>query len=175
MSVEGRSARIAVCPGSFDPITEGHVDLVARAARLFDRVIVAVLVNDQKQPLLSADDRVALARDVFVGDPRIHVETFDGLLVDYARRAQATAVVRGLRSAADFEYEWPMTVMNRRLAPDIETVFLVPAPEVSAISSRLVKEIWRLGGDIGGLVPPGVEAHLRALADTAAARGQRRT
>jgi pantetheine-phosphate adenylyltransferase len=170
MSIEGRSARIAVCPGSFDPLTEGHVDLVTRAARLFDRVIVAILVNEQKRPLLPVEERVALARDVFIGDPRIHVETFDGLLVEYARTAQATAVVRGLRSAADFEFEWPMTVMNRRLAPDIETVFLVPAPEVSAISSRLVKEIWRLGGDIGGLVPPNVEAHLRALGEAPAPR-----
>ena len=163
MSIEGRSARIAVCPGSFDPLTEGHVDLVTRAARLFDRVIVAILVNEQKRPLLPVVERVALARDVFIGDPRIHVETFDGLLVEYARTAQATAVVRGLRSAADFEFEWPMTMMNRRLAPDIETVFLVPAPEVSAISSRLVKEIWRLGGDISGMVPGPVEARLRAI------------
>ena len=128
MSIESRSARIAVCPGSFDPLTEGHVDLVTRAARLFDRVIVAILVNEQKRPLLPVEERVALARDVFIGDPRIHVETLDGLLVAYARTALATAVVRGLRSAADFEFEWPMTVMNRRLAPGIETVFLVPAP-----------------------------------------------
>jgi pantetheine-phosphate adenylyltransferase len=162
MSTEGH-ARVAVCPGSFDPLTNGHVDLVARAARLFDRVIVAILVNEQKRPLLPVEDRLALTRLVFAAEPRVEVDTFDGLLVDYAARAGASAIVRGLRSAADFEYEWPMTAMNRRLAPRIETVFLVPAPEVSAISSRLVKEIWRLGGEIGGLVPVAVEARMRAL------------
>lgn len=155
--------RIAVCPGSFDPVTNGHVELIARAARLFDRVVVAVLVNEQKTPLLPADVRVALARQVFA-DVRVDVETFDGLLVDYANRRGATAIVRGLRSAADFDYEWPMTAMNRRMAPQLETVFLVPSPEVSAISSRLIKEIWRLGGDISGLVPAQVAAHMTALA-----------
>ena len=163
MSMNQQIERIAVCPGSFDPLTNGHVDLISRAARLFDRVVVAILVNDQKTPLLPAADRVALAREVFAGEPRVQVETFDGLLVDFAARVGATAIVRGLRSAADFDYEWPMTVMNRRLRPAIETVFLVPAPEVSAISSRLVKEIWRLGGDISGLVPAAVQARLRAL------------
>jgi len=158
-----QSERIAVCPGSFDPLTTGHVDLVARAARLFDRVVVAVLVNDQKTPLLSEHDRVALAREVFAGESRVQVATFQGLVVDFAIGVGATAIVRGLRSAADFDYEWPMTAMNRRLQPRVETVFLVAAPEVSAISSRLVKEIWRLGGDISGLVPPPVESRLRAL------------
>lgn len=161
--------RVAVCPGSFDPITNGHVDLIARAARLFDRVVVAILVNDQKSPLLSAADRVALAREVVAGTPRVRVETFDGLLVDFASQVGASAIVRGLRGAADFEYEWPMTVLNRRLQPGIETVFLVPAPDVSAISSRLVKEIWCLGGDISGLVPRPVEAHMRALGQAARA------
>jgi pantetheine-phosphate adenylyltransferase len=160
--MDKRHERIAVCPGSFDPVTNGHVELVARAARLFDRVVVAILVNEQKTPLLPADARVALARQVF-SEGRVEVETFDGLLVDYAKRRGATAIVRGLRSAADFDYEWPMTAMNRRMAPQLETVFLVPSPEVSAISSRLVKEIWRLGGDIGGLVPARVAAHLAAL------------
>ena len=155
--------RLAICPGSFDPVTAGHVDLVRRAAAVFDRVVVAVLVNEQKQPLLPAADRVALARAVFAGDARVEVDTFDGLLVDYARRRGARAVVRGLRSAADFEDERPMALMNRRLHGALETVFLVPSPDVLAISSRLVKEIWRLGGDIGGLVPPAVEAHMRAL------------
>ena len=154
--------RIAVCPGSFDPLTNGHVDLVRRAAGLFDRVLVAVLVNEQKTPLLSADERVAIAREVFAELPAVQVETFDGLVTDYAAGRGATAIVRGLRSAADFDYEWPMAAMNRRLRPAIETVFLVPSPEVSAISSRLVKEIWRLGGDIGGLVPPAVGTRMRA-------------
>ena len=169
MSMNPPNQRIAVCPGSFDPLTNGHVDLVTRAAQLFDRVVVAILVNDQKTPLLSAADRVALARDVFGGEPRVRVEPFEGLLVDAAARIGATAIVRGLRSAADFDYEWPMTAMNRRLQPAIETVFLVPAPEVSAISSRLVKEIWRLGGDISGLVPAAAQARLRALGPPARA------
>jgi pantetheine-phosphate adenylyltransferase len=155
--MDNRHERIAVCPGSFDPITNGHVELIGRAARLFDRVVVAILVNEQKTPLLAADARVALARQVFA-DAR-----FDGLLVDYAARRGAAAIVRGLRSAADFDYEWPMTAMNRRMAPQLETVFLVPSPEVSAISSRLIKEIWRLGGDISGLVPAQVAAHMTAL------------
>lgn len=167
MSMNQRPERIAVCPGSFDPITNGHVDLIARASGLFDRVVVGVLVNDQKTPLLQEADRLTLVRDVLANQSHVQVEAFDGLLVDFARRVGATAIVRGLRSAADFEYEWPMTVLNRTLQPDIETVFLVPAPEVAAISSRLVKEIWRLGGDISGLVPRPVQTHMRALGQTA--------
>ena len=170
MSMNQQIERIAMCPGSFDPLTNGHVDLVRRASQLFDRVVLAILVNDQKTPLLAAADRVALAREVFADEPRVRVETFEGLLVDAAARVGATAIVRGLRSAADFDYEWPMTVMNRRLQPAIETVFLVPAPEVSAISSRLVKEIWRLGGDISGLVPAAAQARLRALGRPARAK-----
>ncbi len=152
-----------MCPGSFDPLTNGHLDLISRAARIFDRVVVAILVNEQKTPLLSTGDRLALASRGVRGPVPVQVETFDGLLVDFAARVGAGAIVRGLRSAGDFEYEWPMTVTNRRLRPEIETVFLVPAPEVSAISSRLVKEIWRLGGDISGMVPGPVEARLRAI------------
>ena len=163
MTMSQRVERIAVCPGSFDPITNGHVDLITRAARLFDRVVVAILVNEQKTPLLPPIERLALAREVFAGESRVQVDTFDGLLVDYAVRVGAEAIVRGLRSAADFEHEWPMAVTNRHLQPSVETVFLVPAPEVSAISSRLVKEIWRLGGDISGLVPRPVETRMRAL------------
>ncbi len=155
--------RIALCPGSFDPITLGHVDLVRRAAALFERVIVAVLVNEQKTPLLATDDRLALARAVFAPERRVEVAAFDGLLVDYARQRGARAVVRGLRRASDYDDEAPMALMNRRMHADLEAVFLIPAPEVGAISSRLVKEIWRLGGDISGLVPPPVEAHMRAL------------
>ena len=169
MSMNELVERIAVCPGSFDPLTNGHVDLVTRAARLFDRVVVAILVNEQKTALLSETERLALAREVFAGERRVRVDTFDGLLVDFAGRVGATAIVRGLRSAADFQDEWPMAVTNRHLRPGVETVFLVPAPEVSAISSRLVKEIWRLGGDISGLVPVPVEAHMRALDQVARA------
>ena len=169
MSMNQHVERIAVCPGSFDPLTNGHMDLVTRAARLFDRVVVAILVNEQKTPLMPATERVALAREVFADQARVQVDTFDGLLVDYAMRVGATAIVRGLRSAGDFEYEWPMAVTNRHLQPSVETVFLVPAPEVSAISSRLVKEIWRLGGDISGLVPRPVETRMRALGPAARA------
>jgi pantetheine-phosphate adenylyltransferase len=154
-------ARVAICPGSFDPLTNGHVDLIQRAARLFDRVVVAVLVNEQKTPLLPRDDRVRLAQTVFAGLQGVAVESFEGLLTEFAAARNASAIVRGLRSAADFDYEWPMTVMNRRLRPEIETVFLVPSPEVGAISSRLVKEIWRLGGDISGLVPHAVLERMR--------------
>jgi pantetheine-phosphate adenylyltransferase len=163
MNMNQQAERIAVCPGSFDPLTNGHVDLISRAARLFDRVVVAILVNDQKTPLLPAAERLTLVREVFASEPRVQVESFDGLLVDFAARAAAVAIVRGLRTAGDFEYEWPMTITNRHLRPGIETVFLVPAPEVSAISSRLVKEIWRLGGDISGMVPAPVQARLLAL------------
>ena len=154
--------RIAIYPGSFDPLTNGHVDLIERAARLFDRVIVAILVNAEKTPLLPTDERIALTRSALAHLPAVEVDSFDGLLVEYASRRGAAAIVRGARNAGDFEYEWPMTQMNRRLRPEIETVLVVPAVEVSAISSRLVKEIWRLGGEIGGLVPPAVEARLRA-------------
>lgn len=155
--------RLAICPGSFDPMTNGHVDLVRRAAALFDRVVIAILVNDRKAPLLDAATRVELARVIASPLGNVEVATFEGLLVDYAASRGATAVVRGLRSGADFDYEWPMTVMNRRLAPSLETVFLVPSPEVAAISSRLVKEIWKLGGDITGLVPVAVAAHMAGL------------
>ena len=155
--------RTAVCPGSFDPVTNGHIDLIGRAAGLFDRVVVAILVNEQKRPLLDPDTRVALVRRAIAELANVEVATFGGLLVEYAAAQGATAVVRGLRSGADFDYEWPMTVMNRTLAPSIETVFLVPAPDVAAISSSLVKEIWRLGGDISGLVPASVAEHLARL------------
>jgi pantetheine-phosphate adenylyltransferase len=150
-------------------VTNGHVDLVRRAAAIFDRVIVAILVNDQKTPLLDAVTRVELVRRA-ISMPNVEIATFEGLLVDYAAARGATAVVRGLRSGADFDYEWPMTVMNRRLAPSVDTVFLVPSPEVAAISSRLVKEIWKFGGDITGLVPVAVAAHLSQLRHKAGAR-----
>jgi len=155
--------RVAICPGSFDPLTNGHVDLITRASRIFDRVVVAVLVNEQKTPLLPLADRVRLVQQVVAGLDGVSVESFEGLLTEFAAARRASAIVRGLRSAADFDYEWPMTVMNRRLRPEIETVFLVPSPEVGAISSRLVKEIWGLGGDISGLVPPAVLARMRTV------------
>ena len=161
MSGGASRSRIAIYPGSFDPVTNGHVDLVERSLRLFDRVIVAVLVNEAKAPLFSAPERVQLIREALDGHDRVEVETFDGLLVEYAARRGATAIVRGLRAVADFEYEYQMALMNRRLAPAVETVFMMPAEQYTYTSSRLIKEVARLGGDVHGLVPPVVEARLR--------------
>jgi pantetheine-phosphate adenylyltransferase len=155
--------RLAICPGSFDPLTVGHVDLVERAAALFDRVVVAILVNSDKSPLFTQAERVAIVREVFGSVKNVDVEAFDGLLVDYADRRGAVALVRGLRSATDTDYELSMSLMNRHLKPSVDTVFLPTAASVAHVSSRLVKEVWRLGGDVGGLVPPVVEARLRAM------------
>ena len=155
--------RLAICPGSFDPLTVGHVDLVERAAALFDRVVVAILVNSDKSPLFTQAERVAIVREVFAPVKNVDVEAFDGLLVDYADRRGAVALVRGLRSATDTDYELSMSLMNRHLKPSVDTVFLPTAASVAHVSSRLVKEVWRLGGDVRGLVPPAVEARLRAM------------
>src|SRR5687767_12588895 len=153
--------RLAVYPGSFDPLTNGHVDIIDRGARMFDRIVVAVLVNIEKRPLFTADERVAIARKVFQGQDNVEVETFEGLLVDYARRRRAVAIVRGLRAVSDFEYEMQMALMNRRLNPDVETVFMMPAEPYTYVSSRLVKEVVALGGSVHGLVPEVVESRLR--------------
>ena len=154
--------RIAVYPGSFDPLTNGHLDILARARRLADRVIIAILEQDQKKPLFSVEDRSAMIRDIVSGDPSIHVASFSGLLVDFATRSGATIIVRGLRAVSDYEYELQMALMNRRLAPAIETVFLLAKEEYSYVSSRLVKEVARLRGDLSGLVPPPVLKRLAA-------------
>ncbi len=158
---DGQHPTIALFPGSFDPITNGHLDIISRGARLFDQVVVAILVNIEKSPLFTVPERVALLREVLAELPNVSVDTFDGLLVDYARRRRATAVVRGLRAISDFEYEMQMALMNRRLSPELETVFMMPAEAYSYVSSRLVKEVFALGGSIAGLVPPAVEARLR--------------
>jgi pantetheine-phosphate adenylyltransferase len=150
-----------VFPGSFDPLTNGHVDIVLRCAHLFERIVVAVLVNSEKTPLFSADDRVAMIREVFREYQNIEVDTFDGLLVDYARKKRASAIVRGLRAVSDFEYEFQMALMNRHLEPTLETVFMMPAEQYTYLSSRLIKEVFRLGGDVRGLVPSVVEDRLR--------------
>lgn len=155
------TSRLAVYPGSFDPLTNGHVDIIERGIRLFDRVVIAILINLEKAPLFSTDERVEIARQVFKDEPRVEVDTFRGLLVDYVRRRQASAIVRGLRAISDFEYELQMTLMNRRLNPDVETVFMMPAEPYTYVSSRLVKEVFALGGSIAGLVPEVVEARLR--------------
>ena len=149
-------------PGSFDPITNGHLDIVQRAASVFDEVIVAVLVNSGKSPLFTADERVALIRAACRGRRNVRTDTFSGLLVDYALKVKAGVIVRGLRAISDFEYEFQMALMNRRLNPAIETVFMMPAESYSYVSSRLVKEVFELGGEVAGLVPPAVERQLRA-------------
>jgi pantetheine-phosphate adenylyltransferase len=153
--------RLALYPGSFDPLTNGHVDIISRGARLFDRIVVAILVNPDKSPLFSFEERVEIAREVFHDRSDVEVDTFQGLLVDYARRRQANAIVRGLRAISDFEYELQMALMNRRLNPDVETVFMMPAEPYTYLSSRLVKEVFALNGSVKGLVPDVVEARLR--------------
>jgi pantetheine-phosphate adenylyltransferase len=152
---------LAVYPGSFDPLTNGHVDIISRGARLFDRIIVAILVNAEKAPLFSMAERVEIAREVFKPFPMVEVDTFDGLLVDYVERRQAQVIVRGLRAVSDFEFEFQMALMNQRLKPAIETVFMMPAEQYTYISSRLIKEVFSLGGRVQGLVPELVEERLR--------------
>lgn len=153
-------ARLAICPGSFDPLTLGHVDIIRRAARLFESVVVSVLHNAEKAPLFSVAQRLDLIRATFADDPRVEAAAFSGLLVGYARRRGAAAIVRGIRAVSDFEYEFQMALMNRRLAPEVETVFLTPAEEFSYVSSRLIKEIAALSGDVTGLVPEPVARQL---------------
>ncbi len=153
---------LAVYPGSFDPLTNGHVDIIMRGARLFDRIVIAILVNAEKSPLFSMDERVEIARAVFKDLPNVEVDTFDGLLVDYVERRHAQVIVRGLRAVSDFEFEFQMALMNRRLNGKIETVFMMPAEQYTYISSRLIKEVFSLGGRVHGLVPDMVEERLQA-------------
>ena len=152
---------LAVYPGSFDPLTNGHVDIITRGARIFDRIIVAILINAEKAPLFRMDERVEIAREVFKEFPNVEVDTFDGLLVDYVERRRAHVIVRGLRAVSDFEFEFQMALMNRRLNGKIETVFMMPAEQYTYISSRLIKEVFSLGGRVHGLVPDTVEERLR--------------
>jgi pantetheine-phosphate adenylyltransferase len=152
----------AIYPGSFDPVTNGHLDLIERGSRLFDRLIVALLTNPEKDPLFSLEERVEMLREVVAHLPNVEVETFDGLLVDYARRRGARVLLRGIRAVSDYEYELQMALMNRTLAPDIETVFMLPAEAYSYLSSRLVKEVARLGGSIKELVPAAVHERIRS-------------
>jgi len=153
---------VAVYPGSFDPPTNGHVDIISRGARLFDRIVVAILVNAEKSPLFTMEERVDILRQVFRDQPNVEVDTFDGLLVEYVERRHAQVIVRGLRAVSDFEFEFQMALMNRRLTPRIETVFMMPAEQYTYISSRLIKEVFALGGRVQGLVPDLVEQRLRA-------------
>ena len=158
--------RIAIYPGSFDPLASGHVDIIERGARIFDQIIVAILANAEKTPLFSETERVSIIREVFKGQDNVRVDTFQGLLVDYAQRQQATVLVRGLRAVSDFEYEFQMALMNRHLAPGLETVFMMPDENYTYISSRLIKEVFSLGGEISRLVPPIVEDKLRSKQKT---------
>lgn len=152
--------RIALYPGSFDPPTRGHEDLIRRSLKLADKVIVAVATNVSKQPLFSVDERLAMLRATVGPEPRIELRAFDGLLVDLAREVGAVMVVRGLRAVSDFEYEFQMALMNRQLYPALETVFLVPAVDLTYLSSSLVREVARFGGDVSTLVHPSVAAAL---------------
>jgi len=152
---------LAVYPGSFDPLTNGHVDIIERGARMFDRIIVAILVNAEKSPMFTMAERVDIARAVFKDHPNVEVDTFDGLLVDYVAKRNANVIVRGLRAVSDFEYEFQMALMNRELASSIETVFMMPDAKYSYISSRLIKEVFSLGGKVHGLVPDLVEKKLK--------------
>jgi pantetheine-phosphate adenylyltransferase len=152
----------AIYPGSFDPLTFGHLDVVERSSRLFDRVVMAIITNPQKSPLFTVEERREIIRDIVT--PRfsnVEVDVFHGLLVDYAQRKNAQVIVRGIRAVTDYEYEFQMALMNRRLEPRIETVFMMPAENYSYLSSRLVKEIAELGGSVEGLVPKSVEERLK--------------
>jgi pantetheine-phosphate adenylyltransferase len=172
MSQTARS--MAVYPGSFDPITNGHLDIIARGLSVFDEVTIAILLNPEKQPLFTVEERVEIIREAYQGESRIKVDTFSGLLVDYAEKIGATVIVRGLRAISDFEYEFQMALMNRHLNPRIETVFMMPAERYSYLSSRLVKEVFQLGGGVHELVPAVVERRLREKYPAPSPQGERR-
>ncbi len=152
---------IALYPGSFDPITNGHLDLIQRGSRLFDKLIVSILRNDSKEPLFSVEERTEMLCEVVHVYPNVEVDSFGGLLVDHAAAQSATVLLRGIRAISDYEYELQMALMNRRLSPGIETIFMMANEAYSFISSRLVKEVFGLGGNISGLVPPTVESRLQ--------------
>jgi len=156
-----KKKRIAVYPGSFDPVTNGHCDVIKRAIRLFDRVIVAVIENPAKKPLFSVDERMDMLRAVTKGLPGVMISHFDGLLVDYMKKKEANIIIRGLRAMSDFEYEFQMALTNRKLAPDIETVFLMPGEAYTYLTSSIVKEVVSLNGKVKGLVPRKIEVYLR--------------
>ena len=152
----------ALYPGTFDPPTNGHIDLIQRGAKLFDHLIVAILNNPTKDPLFTVEERVEMLKESTSALSNVSVATFDGLMVDFARQQGVSAVLRGIRAISDYEYEFQMALMNRRLAPEIETVFLQPAGRYSFVSSRMLKEVFAFGGDVSGLVPPNVLKRLRA-------------
>jgi pantetheine-phosphate adenylyltransferase len=160
--VNPKPARVvAIYPGSFDPITNGHLDMIDRGSKLVDRLIVAVLQNSEKEPLFTVEERMAMLRETVAGYPNVEVSSFRGLLVDYAVRQNADLILRGIRAISDYEYELQMALMNRRLRPELETVFLMASEANSFLSSRMVKDLFRLGGNISGLVPASVERRLK--------------
>jgi pantetheine-phosphate adenylyltransferase len=161
---------IAIYPGSFDPLTNGHLDLIERGAKIFDELIVAILRNPEKEPLFSLEERLEMIRAMTRERDNVRVDSFDGLMVDYALKVGATAVLRGIRAISDYEYELQMALMNRKLEPRLETVFMMPAETYSYLSSRLVREVATLGGSVRGLVPELVEKKLREKLAPAMAR-----
>ena len=163
-----RAVKRAIYAGSFDPVTNGHLDVLARAARVFDEVIVAIAYNPEKSGLFTPEERIAMLEDAARDMGNVRIVQFRGLLVDYARNAGACAIVRGLRAVSDFEFEFQMALMNRRLEPTLETFFLMPKEEYSYVSSRLVKEVASLGGNVAPFVPPVVERALRAKYEASA-------
>lgn len=161
MELHRHSKAIALYPGSFDPLTNGHIDLVARAARLFDNLILAVVHNPAKNPLFSVEERIEMLQEVAARYENVEVDSFQGLLVNYAQQRNATVLIRGIRAISDYEYELQMALMNRRLQPEMETVFLMASEEYSFVSSRMVKEVYSLGGDVSGLIPATTLERLR--------------
>ena len=161
--------RRAIYPGSFDPVTNGHLDIIARGCKLFDEIVIAILINPGKSPMFSIEERRRMLEEVLAGvesgQCRLVVDSFQGLLVKYAVERGADAIVRGIRAVSDYEYELQMALMNRRLEPGVETVFMMAAEDYSYVSSRLVKEVFQLGGRIEGLVPAAVEARMKAKLD----------
>jgi pantetheine-phosphate adenylyltransferase len=157
--------RRAIYPGSFDPVTNGHLDIIERGCKLFDEIIISILVNPEKKPFFTVEERRAMLAEVLAtinkGDCKVRIDSFEGLLVNYAVAQQANVIVRGIRAISDYEYELQMALMNRRLQPSIETVFMMPAETYSYVSSRLVKEVFQLGGAVEGLVPPVVEKRMK--------------
>ena len=161
--------RRAIYPGSFDPVTNGHLDIIERGCKLFDEIIISILINPEKQPFFTIEERLEMLSDVVSdiskGGCKVRIDSFRGLLVQYAVAQEANAIVRGIRAISDYEYELQMALMNRRLEPGIETVFMMPAETYSYVSSRLVKEVFQLGGQINGLVPPLVETRMKEKLD----------
>ena len=151
---------IAIYPGTFDPVTNGHLDLIARGSKIFDELVVAILRNPEKDPLFTLEERIEMLERMTANFDNVRIDTFDGLLVDYANKQHATAVLRGIRAVSDYEYELQMALMNRKLNPKIETIFMMPAEAYSYLSSRLVREIGQFGGSVHGLVPELVEERL---------------